>query len=104
MDVVRKTIADMNCKVLTVNVTDEYSAPVADGYAILEKGGVRVAVIGMVTPSITRWDAANLADCTVTDPWRRRAKSSTPSRDSMTCCWACSTWASRMNTAWPIPA
>ena len=74
MDVVRKTIADMNCKVLTGNITDEYGAPVADGYAILEKGGVRVAVIGMVTPSITRWDAANLADCTVTDPLEETRK------------------------------
>ncbi len=68
MDVVRKTIADMSCKTLTGNVYDENGDPIADGYAIIDKGGVRVAVIGMVTPNIVRWDAVNLADCKVTDP------------------------------------
>lgn len=68
MDVVRKTIADLDCKVLTGNVIDETGAPLADGYAIFVKDGVRIAVIGMVTPNIAKWDAANLADCTVTDP------------------------------------
>ena len=68
MDTVRRTIADMNCKVLVGNVYDEKGEPIADGYAMLEKDGIRIAVIGMVTPNITRWDAVNLADCTVTDP------------------------------------
>ena len=68
MDVVRKTIADMNARVLTGNVYDESGDPIADGCAIFDKNGVRIAVIGMVTPNIARWDAMNLADCTVTDP------------------------------------
>lgn len=68
MDVVKKTIADMKATVLTGNVYDEDGAPIADGYAIFDVDGVRVAVIGMVTPNITRWDAVNLAKCTVTDP------------------------------------
>ena len=68
MDVTKKTIADLNCKTLTGNVYDETGAPIADGWAIFEKDGVRVAVIGMVTPNIVRWDSANLANCTVTDP------------------------------------
>ena len=68
MDVVKKTIADMRAKVLCGNVYDESGAPLADGYALFDVGGVRVAVIGMVTLNIARTDADNLRDCTVTDP------------------------------------
>ena len=68
MDVTKKTIADMDCQVLVDNVKDENGDPIADGYHIFDVDGVRVAVIGMVTQNIVRWDAANLADCTVTDP------------------------------------
>ena len=68
MDIVRKTVSDFDCKVLTGNVYYENGERVADGYTILEKDGIRIAVIGMVSPNITRWDAANLAGCTVTDP------------------------------------
>lgn len=56
--VVKKTIADFNCKVLTGNVYDETGEPLADGYTILEKDGVRIAIIGMVTPNIAHWDPA----------------------------------------------
>ena len=68
MDIVKKTIRDLRCKVLTGNVYDTAGNPIADGYAILDVNGVRVAVIGMVTPIIERWDASNLYGCTVTDP------------------------------------
>ena len=68
MDVTKKTIADMKAKVLVGNVYDEEGKPIADGYTIVEMDGVRVAVIGMVTPNITHWDSVNLANCTVTDP------------------------------------
>ena len=68
MDVLKKTIADLKCRVLTGNVYGENGDPIADGCAIFERDGVRVAVIGMVTPNIRRWDAVNLADCAVTDP------------------------------------
>lgn len=68
MDIVKKTIRDLRCKVLTGNVYDTDGNPIADGYAILDVNGVRVAVIGMVTPIIGRWDASNLYGCTVTDP------------------------------------
>ena len=74
MDIVRKTISDLNCKVLTGNVYDETGTPIADGYTIIEKNGVRIAVIGMVTPNIKRWDAANLADCKITDPLEETRK------------------------------
>lgn len=68
MDVTKKTIADFAGTALVGNVYDEAGEPIADGCAIFDIDGVRVAVIGMVTQNITRWDAANLADCTVTDP------------------------------------
>ena len=68
MGIVKKTIRDLRCKTLTGNVYDTAGVPIADGYTILERNGVRIAVIGMVTPNIARWDASNLAGCTVTDP------------------------------------
>lgn len=68
MDVVRKTIESFSGKVLTGNVIDEQGNPVADGYTIVDKGDVRVGLIGMVTPNIVRWDAMNLKGCVVSDP------------------------------------
>ena len=68
MDVLRGTIADLDAAVLTGNVYDGSGAPIADGYRIFDLDGVRVAVIGMVTPNIARWDERNLRECTVTDP------------------------------------
>lgn len=68
MDVLRKVIPTSNAKVLVGNVIDENGNPLADGYTILEKNGVKIGVIGMVTPNITKWDAVNLEGCTVTDP------------------------------------
>ncbi len=74
MDIAKKTIADMNCKVLAGNVYDENGDPIADGCTIIDRDGVRVAVIGMVTPNIVRWDAENLKDCKVTDPLEETRK------------------------------
>ncbi len=68
MDVTRDTIADIQAKVLVGNVYDENGASLADGYTILEKNGIRIAVIGMVTPAILHYDEMNLRNCTVTDP------------------------------------
>ncbi len=42
--------------------------PGAQAYTIVEKDGVKVAIIGVVTPHITKWDSANLEGYTVTDP------------------------------------
>lgn len=68
MDVLKKVMGQQEAKVLAGNVYDPDGAPLADGYTILEKNGVRVGIIGMVTPNITRWDAMNLEGWTVTDP------------------------------------
>ena len=68
LDKLKKIIRDLQCRVLTGNVYDTDGNAIADGYAILEKNGIRVAVIGMVTPNIARWSVTNLAGCAVTDP------------------------------------
>lgn len=68
MDVTKKMIADLRCKTLVGNVYDENGIRLSDGYTIIERNSIRIAVIGMVTPNIARWDAANLSKCTVTDP------------------------------------
>ena len=74
IDTIKKTIGDLNCKALTGNVYDRDGKPIADGYTILEQNGVRIAVIGMVTPNIARWDASNLQGCSVTDPLEETRK------------------------------
>ncbi len=68
MDVTKKTIASFDGYVLSGNVYDENNIPLADGYIILNRGGVRIALIGMVTPYIQFWGAKNLENCTVLDP------------------------------------
>ena len=68
MDILRKTISDLKPAVLTGNVYDESGNPIADGYHIFDVDGIKVAVIGMVTPNIIHWDTKNLQDCEVTDP------------------------------------
>src|SRR5690606_39000812 len=35
---------------------------------VTTEDGIKVGIIGMVTPNITRWDAANLKDYIVVDP------------------------------------
>lgn len=68
MGVVRQTIGDLDARALVGNVFDPDGMPLSDGHAMFDVGGVRVAVIGMVTPNIVRWDPANLAGWEVTDP------------------------------------
>ena len=68
MDIVKKTIAQHEATTLVGNVYDENGEALADDYTIIEKSGVKVGIIGMVTPNITKWDSVNLKDCTVTDP------------------------------------
>ena len=68
MDVLKKIMAQQESKPLVGNVYDENGEALADDYTIIEKSGVKVGIIGMVTPNITRWDSVNLKDCTVTDP------------------------------------
>lgn len=67
MDTLKRVIAQQKAKVLVGNVYAPDGTPLADGYTILNKQGVKVGVIGMVTPNITRWDSKNLEGWTVTN-------------------------------------
>ena len=68
MATLEKVLSQQKAKVLTGNVYSPEGKPLADGYTIINKGGVKIGVIGMVTPNITRWDAKNLEGWTVTNP------------------------------------
>ena len=50
------------------NVYDASGATLGANYVIKEIEGIKIAIIGMVTPNILRWDAQNLKGYTVTDP------------------------------------
>ena len=68
METLQKIIAEQKAKVLTGNVYAPDGTPLADGYTIVKKKDVKIGLIGMVTPNITRWDAVNLTGWTVTNP------------------------------------
>lgn len=68
LDTTKKFLSQLKAKCLVGNVYDPDGKPLADGYAIVRKGGLKIGVIGMVTPNITRWDAKNLEGWTVTNP------------------------------------
>ena len=53
---------------LVGNIYDENGESLANGYKTIEKNGVKIAFIGMITPNITKWDKNNLQNYTVTDP------------------------------------
>ena len=68
MDVLERVLAQQEAEVLTGNVFDPAGEPLARPYTIIEVDGIRIGIIGMVTPNITRWDSVNLKDWKVTDP------------------------------------
>ena len=68
MDTLQKIMAEQNAKVLTGNVYAPDGTPLAAGYTIVRKKDLKIGLIGMVTPNITRWDAVNLTGWTVTNP------------------------------------
>ena len=68
MDTLRRLMSEHRAKVLTGNVRDPEGRPLADAYTILEHQGIRIGILGMITPNITRWDAVNLKGWTVEDP------------------------------------
>ncbi len=68
--VLKNIITQQKSHVLCGNVYNQDGSRLSDPYMILEKSGVKIGIIGMVSPVITRWDRANLADAgmKVTDP------------------------------------
>lgn len=69
VDTLLKVAKQFNGSFLCGNVYDNSTGKtIGDSYKIVEKDGVKVAVIGYVTPNITRWDADNLKNYKVTNP------------------------------------
>lgn len=72
----KKITSELNSKTtaLCANVYEKDGVTrLAEPYKIVERPGlngetVKVAILGMVTPNIVRWDAANLKDYVVTNP------------------------------------
>ena len=54
--------------VLSGNVYRPDGKRLAEPYKIVERAGVKVAIIGMTSPNITRWDGENLKGYKVTSP------------------------------------
>lgn len=63
-----KVVSKFNGKVLGGNVYKPDGSRLAAPYAIIEKGGVKVGIIGVTNPNITKWDKANLEGYSVTSP------------------------------------
>ncbi|HEX3077815.1 MAG TPA: 5'-nucleotidase C-terminal domain-containing protein [Lachnospiraceae bacterium] len=68
MDTLKKIMKQSKAAVLGGNIYNADGTGIAKDYEIFEKNGVKIAVIGMVTPNITKWDAENLKTYKVTDP------------------------------------
>lgn len=58
LDVLDKAVKTSNATVLAGNLYNKDGKRVYDAYKIVEKDGVKVAIIGMVTPNIPRWEAS----------------------------------------------
>lgn len=63
-----KIITQFKGKTLCGNVYKKDGSRLAAPYTIIEKAGVKVGVIGMVTPNIIKWDSANLEGYKITNP------------------------------------
>jgi 2',3'-cyclic-nucleotide 2'-phosphodiesterase (5'-nucleotidase family) len=64
----KKILSQFKGTVLCGNVYNSDGTRLAAPYTILTRGGVKIGIIGMVTPNIVRWDASNLQGYKVTNP------------------------------------
>ena len=56
-----KWIAESRCPMLGANVTDTQTGqPYLKPYAVIERQGVRIAILGLITPAIPNWLSGNL--------------------------------------------
>ena len=69
VDTLLKVAKQFEGEMLCGNVYDKSTnKEIGKDYVIIEKDGVKVAIIGYVTPNITRWDAEKLVDYDVVNP------------------------------------
>lgn len=73
-DYLYKIIGDCKATLLTGNVYSPNGKQLGKDYEIRNVGGVKVGVIGMVTPNIVNWDKVNLEGWTVTNPVEETAQ------------------------------
>ena len=64
----KNIISQFKGTALCGNVYNADGTRLAAPYAVIERGGVKVGIVGMVTPNITKWDSANLEGYKVTNP------------------------------------
>lgn len=68
MDFVARFKAAADFSILCGNVYDPSGKRLGEPYTIKEVGGVKVGIIGLITPHITKWDGPNLTGYKVTNP------------------------------------
>ncbi len=68
VDNLKNIMKQSKAAVLMGNVYNPDGSRMAEGYTIIEKDGVKIGIIGMVTPNIVKWDSVNLKGYKVTDP------------------------------------
>lgn len=71
MDFLNKNIAAFKGSALAANIYKEDGTRFINGYKIIEKDGVRVAIVGLIAPHIPTWEAAtpeHFKGLTFTDP------------------------------------
>lgn len=61
-DFLNRNVAAFGGKVLAANLYKEDGTRYANPYVIIEKSGVRVAIVGLTNPNVPKWEAANAAN------------------------------------------
>lgn len=64
----KNVMSQFKGKTLCGNVYNQDGSRLAAPYTVIERSGVKVGIIGMVTPNIKRWDSVNLEGYKVTNP------------------------------------
>lgn len=72
-----------NAKILAGNVYKPDGTKLADSYTIVERNGVKIGIIGMTNPNITKWDAANLEGYKTTSPIEETKKAISELKDKV---------------------
>lgn len=71
LDFLNKNVSAFKGKVLAANIYNEDGTRFVEPYSIIEKAGLRIAVVGLITPHIPRWEAStpeHFKGLTFTDP------------------------------------
>jgi 2',3'-cyclic-nucleotide 2'-phosphodiesterase/3'-nucleotidase len=66
LGLINRLIAQADFPILAANVTYKDGTPLAKPYTILERDGLRIAIIGLTNPNAPRWDGDKVAALTFT--------------------------------------